>query len=128
MRCEDQESTETTVAGRSVGDSNSDSIIDSDAYRLSLALCNAARFTRPKTAPPLVATLTTEGAAVLCEVAARTVVEWCDSDILKHYRLPMSKHRRVARYDLIQFLRDRGFAEVIVNRAINSNPDEVKVK
>jgi hypothetical protein len=43
-------------------------------------------------------------AARICRVAPRTVGKWVDSGILKGYRIPVSKGRRILRADLLKFL------------------------
>lgn len=45
--------------------------------------------------------------AKIVGVAPRTVTKWCDTGILPHYKLPMSKDRRVYRSDLVAFMRDK---------------------
>ena len=53
-------------------------------------------------------TFTTGQAARICDVAPRTVSKWVDTGILKGYRLPGSKDRRVPRDVLLAFLEDHG--------------------
>lgn len=45
----------------------------------------------------------------LCEVATTTVNRWFDSGQLKGFRVPGSKHRRIPRANLIEFLKGHGF-------------------
>lgn len=40
----------------------------------------------------------------ICRVAPRTVAKWCDNNLLKHYSLPGSNHRRILREDLVSFM------------------------
>jgi two-component system response regulator RpaA len=47
---------------------------------------------------------TTGQASRICRAAPRTVSKWCDSGMLKSYRLPMSRDRRILRGDLLKFL------------------------
>ncbi len=51
------------------------------------------------------ATHTTGDVARLCQVTKRTVIKWIDGGRLKGYRIPGSRHRRVAADDLREFLR-----------------------
>lgn len=51
---------------------------------------------------------TTGQVAKSCKVAPRTVAKWADSGRLKHYRIPLSKDRRITRENLIQFLKEEG--------------------
>lgn len=44
--------------------------------------------------------------AKMCSVASRTVVKWFNSGLLPGFRIPGSKHRRVTRAHLAQFLKD----------------------
>jgi excisionase family DNA binding protein len=48
---------------------------------------------------------TTGDVARICQVTKRTVIQWIDSGKLKGYRLPGSRHRRVAASSLKDFLR-----------------------
>lgn len=48
--------------------------------------------------------LTTGQVAGICGVATRTVVKWCDSGKLPHYKIPVSKDRRILRESLREFL------------------------
>lgn len=47
---------------------------------------------------------TTGGVAKLCRVSSRTAAKWIDSGLLKGWRVPGGKDRRVARKDLVTFL------------------------
>lgn len=57
--------------------------------------------------------LTTGKIAKICEVAPRTVGKWCDTGVLKSFRLPHSKDRRVHIDDFNSFLRDNGM-EILI--------------
>ena len=54
------------------------------------------------------AVYTTGHISKLCKVAPRTVAKWCDSGLLKAYRIPPSGDRRVRHADLVVFLRTHG--------------------
>jgi len=56
----------------------------------------------------MVETHTTGEVADLCRVTKRTVIKWIDSGRLRGYRIPGSRHRRVAAPDLVTFMRDNG--------------------
>lgn len=51
---------------------------------------------------------TTGDVARICKVARRTVINWFDDGLLKGYRLPESKDRRVTRTELEQFIQRHG--------------------
>ena len=55
---------------------------------------------RKKTSP----VLTSGQIASICNVSTRTVTKWIDSGILKGYRIPLSKDRRVNVLDLREFV------------------------
>jgi excisionase family DNA binding protein len=46
--------------------------------------------------------------AKICSVAPRTVSKWFDSGLLRGYRIPGSKERRIPREQLIKFLKEHG--------------------
>jgi excisionase family DNA binding protein len=46
--------------------------------------------------------------AKICNVAPRTVSKWFDSGLLRGYRIPGSKERRIPREQLIKFLKKHG--------------------
>lgn len=48
---------------------------------------------------------TTGDVAKLCHVSPRTVTKWCDAGLIKHWRIPLSKDRRISRAALLDFLR-----------------------
>ena len=48
---------------------------------------------------------TTGDVARICQITKRTVIQWIDSGKLQGYRIPGSKHRRVAAGSLQRFLR-----------------------
>ncbi len=48
--------------------------------------------------------LTTGDVARICSVAPRTVQKWFDSGLLKGYRVPGSRHRRIPINELIRFM------------------------
>ena len=52
--------------------------------------------------------LTTGEVAKICNVAPRTVSKWFDSGVLKGYRIPGSKDRRIPVSELIKFMRAHG--------------------
>jgi excisionase family DNA binding protein len=52
--------------------------------------------------------LTTGEVARICRVSPRTVAKWIDAGLLKGYRIPGSKDRRIPREILIRFLKDHG--------------------
>ena len=59
--------------------------------------------------------LTSGQVAKICQVAPRTVSKWIDNKALKGFRLPLSLDRRVARCDLIEFLKNNGFPTQLFN-------------
>ncbi len=52
--------------------------------------------------------LTTGEVAKLCNVAPRTVSKWFDTGVLKGYRIPGSKDRRIPVSQLIRFMKEHG--------------------
>lgn len=54
------------------------------------------------------AAYTTGQVAGMCEVAPRTVTKWVDTGLLKGYRLPGSKDRRIPHAILVAFLEHHG--------------------
>lgn len=46
--------------------------------------------------------------ARICSVSSPTVIKWIDSCLLKGFRIPGSKARRVARKDLLAFMNENG--------------------
>lgn len=54
------------------------------------------------------AVMTTGQVAKYCNVAPRTVSKWFDSGLLKGFRIPGSKDRRIQPKDLLAFLREHG--------------------
>ena len=46
--------------------------------------------------------------AKMLGVSPRTATKWCDAGILQHYRIPLSKDRRVHRADLDAFILEHG--------------------
>ena len=55
--------------------------------------------------------LTTGEVAKICQVSARTVCNWIDNGLLVGFLLPGTKHRRVPKAVLVQFMRDKGIPE-----------------
>lgn len=51
---------------------------------------------------------TTGKVATLCRVSSRTAAKWIDSGLLKGWRVPGGKDRRVARSELVAFLARHG--------------------
>jgi excisionase family DNA binding protein len=49
--------------------------------------------------------LTTGEVATVCNVASRTVSKWFDSKLLKGYRIPGSKDRRIPIPELVRFMK-----------------------
>jgi len=52
--------------------------------------------------------LTTGEVARICNVAHRTVSKWFDKGLLKGYRLPLSKNRRIRPTELRAFMKKYG--------------------
>lgn len=50
--------------------------------------------------------LTTGNVARICNVALSTVIRWFDKGLLKGFRVPGSKHRRILPEELIKFLKE----------------------
>lgn len=59
--------------------------------------------------------------ARICHVSPRSAHKWIDSGALKGYRLPGSRDRRVAREELLAFLRKH---EIPFNRELLGMTDE----
>jgi excisionase family DNA binding protein len=53
-------------------------------------------------------TFTTSEVAKICQVSERTVAKWLDMGLLKGYRLPGSRDRRVTRDSLVRFFEENG--------------------
>jgi len=51
---------------------------------------------------------TTSQVARICKVSPSTVIKWVDGGLLKGYRIPGSRHRRILRECLIEFLEEHG--------------------
>ncbi len=69
---------------------------------------------------------TTGDVARVCQVTRRTVIQWIDSGKLQGYRIPGSKHRRVSRSSLRQFLRAHripDYASVVRHRILIVDDD-----
>lgn len=52
--------------------------------------------------------LTTGEVAKICNVAPRTVSKWFDTGVLKGYRIPGSKDRRIPVSQLLRFMKEHG--------------------
>ena len=52
--------------------------------------------------------LTTGEVAKICNVAPRTVSKWFDTGVLKGYRIPGSKDRRIPVSQLVRFMKEHG--------------------
>lgn len=63
--------------------------------------------------------LTTGQVAELCCVAPRTVTKWIDNGVLKGFRIPMSRDRRVNVRDLLEFMREYELDLTEIKDAIN---------
>ena len=50
--------------------------------------------------------LTTGEVANICNVACRTVSKWFDSGLLKGYRIPGSRDRRIPIVDVVRFMKE----------------------
>lgn len=61
---------------------------------------------RPLVLPPGV--LTTAGAARLLNVSQQTVIKMCDRGMLKHWKVPLSRFRRIMRADAVAFAEQHG--------------------
>jgi len=58
--------------------------------------------------------LSTGQVAALCQVASRTVSNWCDAGLIKYYRLPFgARHRRISKDDLLAFARAHNMTHVV---------------
>src|SRR4051812_31213585 len=71
----------------------------------------AKRATRPsedETMPLEKDVLTTGEVAKICNVAPRTVSKWFDTGVLKGYRIPGSKDRRIPVSQLVRFMKEHG--------------------
>jgi len=49
--------------------------------------------------------LTTGQVAGICNVASRTVTKWFDKKLLKGYRIPGSRDRRIPVAELVRFMK-----------------------
>ena len=56
--------------------------------------------------------LTTGDVARICNVVPETVAKWFDSGLLKGYKLPDSKDRRILPEDFIEFLKEHNMPYV----------------
>jgi len=52
--------------------------------------------------------LTTGEVAAVCNVASRTVGKWFDGGLLKGYRIPGSRDRRIPVAELVRFMKEYG--------------------
>jgi len=52
---------------------------------------------------------TTGEVATICNVTIRTVIKWFESGILKGFKIPNSRDRRIPRENLITFMKENGF-------------------
>ncbi len=52
---------------------------------------------------------TTGEVARICNVTIRTVIKWFESGVLKGFKIPNSRERRIPRENLIEFLKENGF-------------------
>ena len=52
--------------------------------------------------------LTVTQVAKIAQVSPNTVKKWFDSGMLKGYKVPNSKHRRIVRAELEKFLKQHG--------------------
>ena len=52
--------------------------------------------------------LTTGEVAEVCNVASRTVGKWFDGGLLKGYRIPGSRDRRIPIAELVRFMKEYG--------------------
>ena len=50
--------------------------------------------------------LTTGEVAAICNVASRTVGKWVDGGLLKGYRIPGSRDRRIPVAELVRFMKE----------------------
>ncbi|NIL98322.1 MAG: response regulator [Planctomycetales bacterium] len=57
----------------------------------------------------------------ICQVAASTVNKWFDTGRLKGYRVPGSRHRRIPRESLIEFLKDHNLPLENLNEVAAAN-------
>jgi hypothetical protein len=62
---------------------------------------------------------TTGQVAKICLMAPRTVTKWFDSGILKGYRIPGSKDRRIPKESLIIFLKENEFPTNLLENYLN---------
>lgn len=53
-------------------------------------------------------TYTTGQVAKVCRVSTATVLKWCDSGILRCFRIPGSRDRRIPGEYLAEFLKQHG--------------------
>ncbi|MGR3310255.1 MAG: response regulator [Candidatus Brocadiales bacterium] len=51
---------------------------------------------------------TTAEVARICNVSGSTVIKWIDSGVLKGFKFPSSKTRRITRKDLLEFMNEYG--------------------
>ncbi|NIP86521.1 MAG: helix-turn-helix domain-containing protein, partial [Planctomycetales bacterium] len=66
-------------------------------------------------------TYTTGQVGKICKVAASTVNKWFDSGQLKGYRVPGSRHRRIPRESLVEFLKAHDLPLDILQEAAQTN-------
>jgi len=62
--------------------------------------------------------------AKMLQCSCRTVCNWIDSGLIKGFRLPMSKDRRVNHDDLIRFLRKHEGYHPVLEQLERETPDD----
>ena len=81
-----------------------------DMDEIGRAAARVSRAWRPdppsdRVQAPIGETIFTAGqVAAICGTCVRTVAKWCDAKLLPSYRLPMSRHLRIKREDLVKFM------------------------
>jgi len=58
--------------------------------------------------------LTTHEVSRACEVSPRTVVKWIDTGRLNGFRIPTSRHRRIPRSSMLEFMRQHNFPPAMI--------------
>jgi excisionase family DNA binding protein len=67
---------------------------------------------------------TTGEVAKICNVTIRTVIKWFESGVLKGFKIPNSRDRRIPRENLVVFMKENGFP---LNKIETSNRKRILI-
>ena len=65
-------------------------------------------FTTPILSNPMKDVYTTGEVAKICNVTIRTVIKWFESGVLKGFKIPSSRDRRIPHTSLVAFMKENG--------------------